>query len=185
MTDKDNKGGRPSIGKQVSVTIPEPILDQVDAMAKTADATRADVLREIVVSGVRARTGPGDSPMETTLAPIAETMATWIGSNDAEKVTGRFRLFRRLAPNPYKLAKLFQTAYGQLVLDGHHPSIPSPAALDLVTSKGHDGWRSRTVLFFMTINTLIDRGISVRADADDDDEIDFGPKPEDDEPDYA
>jgi len=177
----ESKGGRPSIGKQVSVTIPTPVLDQVDGMARAANITRADVLREIVVSGVRARVGTGDTPLEESLAPIAETLAEWVGAGDEGTAKGRFILYRSKAGNPFQLAQIFQTAYGQAVLDGHHPRVPKPAALDLVIGKGHDGWRARTVLMFMVINYLIDRGIKVRSDEGEDEAIDFGPEPDDEE----
>lgn len=181
----DNTGGRPTIGRQVSVTLPEDVLEAVKEMAVKAGTTRGGVLREIVIAGVRDRTRLGDISLSALLAPAAETLAMWVSSGQDEKtVVGRFALYKGRAGNPFHLAKILQTAYGSLTLSGIAAPLPSPEALDLVTGRGHDGWRARTILFFQVLNALMEQGVKIHDD-EDGGEIGFGPKPEEIEEDYA
>lgn len=177
---KINKVGRPTIGKQVCFTIPESSLTQIDEWATQAGVARADILRELVEEARRARTPREESPWTKTLAPLADTLATWIASGDEDTARARFIAFKRKAGKGYDLTRVIQTAYGTVMLDGNKVAIPDREAILLITSKGHTGWRSRTVLFFMVSNALTERGVKMRTGEDDDEGIEFDPEHDDD-----
>src|SRR5690606_27759827 len=66
-----NKGGRPSIGTQITVTLPNADLKTIDEMAAKANVRRPDVIREIVhdaVSAVRRAEAAG-APLTERLQP--------------------------------------------------------------------------------------------------------------------
>lgn len=64
------------------------------------------------------------------------------------------------------------------MLNGGQFAVPDWDAILLIASKGHDGWRSRSTIFFMISKGLYEHGGKMRATKEDGEGIDFGPAPE-------
>ena len=52
-------GGRPPVGPVVNVRLPEELLAALDAAADSAGVNRAEMVRRLVVEGLRARGAHG------------------------------------------------------------------------------------------------------------------------------
>lgn len=190
-----NKGGRPSIGTQITVTLPNADLKTIDEMAAKANVRRPDVIREIVhdaVSAVRRAEAAG-APLTERLQPAASLIVEWIvRGGGLEGRRARFTEYTKVAGHPAKLPDLLVKMAGSLVISGASSfaaALDSRLIGDLSSNKSADmssGWRLRTALFFEVGNLMTERGVTVGpvAGASDDASIDFGPAPADDG-DYA
>jgi hypothetical protein len=180
-----NKGGRPAIGKQITVTLPGSVLDRIDEEARIAGVRRADVIRDHLTRAVEAPMSSED--VRETLRPAANLIAAYVETGgDLPGRRERFIEYQRVAGSPQKLPKLLMEIAGRLVLE--NAVQLQEAALDpAVVTRLADNreWRLRAQLFFAASEVLDQRNVRVGPlpGADDEEEIVLGLGAEDE--DYA
>lgn len=193
MTEPD-KGGRPAIGKQITVTVPERDLDVINEMATKAGVKQPDVIREIIRDAVSAAKKAEDAaaPLTARLRPAATLIVEWISrGGDLQGRRERFQEYARVAGHPLKVTRLLVQIAGTLAIDGvplAEVSLGGHLVDDLASNKSAGplpGWQLRAMLFFEVGNLMTERGVTVGPlpgeDSDDGMAMEFGAPPDDGE----
>lgn len=156
-----SKSGRPPIGTQVSVTLPNEILAAVGDIAATTGQDRSAVLRGIITRAVAEHAAPAEPPATENLEvlrPVAALIATWIAADHAQS-RDRFKRYYKDGQAPRRLLQLLMDAAADQVRSGQDAPRLDPAAIALLAPP--DAWRPRALLHWAVMAALAERGVTL------------------------